>query len=298
MTLLVYTLLSVATANLGGGCPIRLLPADAPGPWLSAASALERSLQDRPSVDRDCLEVVVHAATAESPGIASVEVITADGRHGIRYLADARDLEPTVTALIVTVAPDLMATPAAEDAANPAAEAATPGRWRPVLFAGGGARLTLPSAPAPVVELMAGVTHDAWELGLFGSWAPTFIGSGASTRAGYTSAAELGASIAQRRPLRAVDMIGGLRVSAVGLWNYTPPDNMPGEGTGNFGEPTPGMTLAPALSGFLGTSIPVSSAVRLRPQLSLQWIPLGISTQQSNSIWSIGLGLGAESRVP
>src|SRR5690348_1381088 len=108
MTLLAHiAILSVVAGQPQGSCPVRVVPANAPSDWVSAASALERSLHNSTAADRDCREIVVHASTPTTAW-ASVEVTTTDGRLGVRRLADARDLEPTVSALIVTLPADLM----------------------------------------------------------------------------------------------------------------------------------------------------------------------------------------------
>lgn len=282
-------ILSVVAGAPQGSCPVRVVPSNASADWVSAASALERSLHNSAAADRDCREIVVHAATP-SGELASVEVTTVDGRLGVRRLADARELEPTVSALIVTLPADLMAGPP-----TVSAPAAAPDRaWRLLMFAGGGARLTLPSVPSPVVDLMVGTLHRPWELALYGSWTPTVMGTNASARAGFASSAEAGLSAAYRSPLRSVDLILGGRATAIGLWGH--PDEM-GNMVGDNVDKA--FLAAPAFSAFLGTSIPFLSGIRLRPQASFQWIPVGITTGDStSSIWSVGLGLGAESGTP
>jgi len=275
-----------------GSCPVRVVPPNASGAWVSAAFALERTLHDSAAADRDCREVVVHAATDQEAGSASVEVTTADGRRGVRRLADARDLEPTVTALIVTLPADLMAGPPTLAATAAPSVAANPS-WRLMLFAGGGARLTLPSAPSPVLDFMVGTLHRPWDLALYGSWTPTVIGTDPSARAGFTSSAELGVSAAHRTQLRSVDLILGGRATAIGLWGHS--YDQTGDSTGDTADTR--FVAAPAMSAFVGTSIPFFSGIRLRPQASFQWIALGIASSDS-SIWSVGLGLGAESATP
>ncbi len=289
-------------------CPVRLVPADAPRPWAAAASALENTLRVTPTGDRDCLEVVVRAAPSPTDAGASVEIITTDGRHGVRRLADARDLEPTVAALIVTISPGLpaAAAPADGDAAIAVAAPAPPSiPWGALVLAGAGARLVLPSAPAPAVELAAGGVRGSWELALVASWVPTFLGAGATAKAGYSSSAELGISVAQRRAVGArgtTDLLFGARASAAGMWNRTLGDDsvMEGAASGSFGDnPVTAFAVAPAFAAFLGASLPVFSFVRLRPQLSLQWTPLALSSvPATQSIWSVGFGIAAERRIP
>lgn len=281
---------TVTTGNPEGSCPVRVVPANAPAAWVSAASALERTLHDATPGDRDCREVVVHAAPD-----ASVEVTTSDGRRGVRRLAEARDLEPTVTALIVTVPTDLMAPPALTATAAPTPAGPS---WRLLMFAGGGGRLTLPSAPSPVLDLMVGTVHRNWELAVYGSWTPTVWAANATARAGFSSTAEAGLSAARRASFRSLDLIVGGRATAIALWGHDTMADQTGAATGDFTDTT-GTVFAPALSTFVGASIPFLPKIRLRPQAFVQWIPLGlIRTDATSSIWSVGLGIGAESGTP
>jgi hypothetical protein len=291
MTALMHIAIVAAIAGEPqGSCPVRVVPENASAAWLTAASALARTLRSPVSGDRDCREVIVHAASDPS-----VEVTTSDGRHGVRRLADARDLEPTVTALIVTVPPEFMSetpTLTAPAAPPPAVHA-----WQLFMFAGGGGRLRLPSTPAPVLELMVGTLRRPWELALYGGWVPTVVRAGATEKAGFSSTAELGLSAARRHPLGSVDLIVGARAAAVVLWGHTN-DSADATGGGNAGE-VPSTVFAPAVSAFVGTSIPFLSRLKLRPQVSFQWIPLGVtSAEPTSSIWSVGFGLGAESGTP
>jgi hypothetical protein len=294
-------LLATMAPRPGASCPVRLIPSDAPQAWASAASALERTLRDTAAAGHDCREIVVRAAATGATTPASVEVTTADGRRGVRTVADARDLEPTVAALIITIPTDPPAGPTMVGATARDAPVSLRDGWHLLLLVGTGARLTLPNGPAPVLDLMAGIVHRSLELALYGSWAP-LVGAGAKARAGFSSTAEVGLGMATRHSIRSVDLIGGARVAGAGIWGYTRSDTgaMTGSASGSFGDGSSSVfVIAPVFSVFGGTSIPVGRALRVRPQLSLQWMPVTTSADESISdIWSLGLGLGFESGVP
>jgi hypothetical protein len=267
----------VTVAPAAPPCRVELLPPNAPTVWVSAAAALEHTLRTAPPGDRDCRDVLIRADRR------SVEVTTTDGRRGLRLLAAPVDVEPTVAALIVTVAPEARA-PRADLVELPGVAAR---RWALLLFAAGGGRFTFPGIPSPVVEAMVGVLRGPWELGLFGSWAPTMLSVG-TTQADLASTAELGISAGRRQPLGAGALLLGARAGVVRL----------SPGPTQSGNTDAG--AAPALSAFVGGVIPLLPYLRVRTQLSLQWSPPGPSdaTDASSSLWSVGVSLGAESGIP
>jgi hypothetical protein len=270
-----------------GTCRVELVPADATRAWVAAASALRESLRDGGPADRDCSRVVIHAV----PERPSVEVTTLDGRRGVRRLADARDIEPTVAALIVTVLADASAggvsrADAAIERAPEAPDGGTAaGGWRPHIVGGAGARVSLPSAPAPVVELTLGLAHPRWEVGVSGAWAPT------NATAALASTTEVALAAARRQEVASsVDLVYGARAGVILLVE----GNSGGGGSSSMGG------VAPAATGFLGAVFPARSPVRLRPQLWFQWAPtyrIG-ANNASSSFASVGLSLGAESSLP
>jgi len=264
----------------GAGCRVELVPANAPTAWVSAASSLRQTLHRAPEWDRDCRQVVIRA----TPEHASVEVTTRDGRRGTRVLADARDVEPTVTALIVTV-PE-------ETACEVSVPAAKPAAWHPLLVAAGGGRLTLPGTLASMVVAAGGVVHGPWELALYGAWSPGVIGASAATNASYSSTAELGLGAARRQPVRSAVLLAGARLGAIRF--------SPNNGAAQTGQHVDlGGAVAPSVSAFVGTGIPVLSFLRLRSELSMQWVPpLWAGTDGRPSFWSLGLSLGAETSLP
>jgi hypothetical protein len=279
--LLQLALVSSAPAEaLGAGCRVDLVPANAPVAWVSAASALRQTLRRAPEWDRDCRQVLIRA----TPEHASVEVTTRDGRRGTRVLGDARDVEPTVTALIVTV-PE-------ETAREVAAPPPKPAAWQPLLVAAGGGRLTLPGTPASMVVASAGVSRGPWELALYGAWSPAVIGASASANAAYSSTAELGLGAARRQPVRSAVLLAGARLGAIRF--------SPNNAAAQTGEHVDlGRAYAPTLTAFVGMAIPVLSFLRLRSELSMQWVPpLMAGTETQMSLWSLGLNLGAETSLP
>ena len=295
-TLLMPLLGVVGTLPPAPPCRVELIPGDAPRAWVAAASALRDVLRAGGPADRDCRKVVIRASS-EQP---SVEVTTLDGRQGVRRLADARDVEPTVTALIVTVlaAPPADMAASAGDVAGTGESPAPPTAhgWRALIVAGGGVRLTLPGTPAPVLELTLGVTHRSWEVGLFGAWAPTTLAIGESSPAVFSSTTEVGLGGARRTPIGVGDLFFGARASVLRI---TDADN--GDSTGGGNNTDPSLAgVAPALTAVVGAAVPARAIVRLRPQLWFQWAPavrLG-GPNATSSVASIGIGLGAESRIP
>jgi hypothetical protein len=274
---------TIVAGDPAPACRVELLPADASGAWASAASSLQRTLGTASAPDRDCREVVIHA----DPAHASVEVTTRDGRRGVRALGDAREVEPVVTALIVTVPDDV----AVEREAPPPT---TPARRHLLVMAAGGAKLTLPSTPESMVAAGAGVVQGPWELTLYGAWSPSIIGSSAAANAIYSSTSELQIGVARRRPFHSLTALLGVRAGAVRI---APNDNTDGAQSGNnvnLNSPA----VAPTMSAFAGAAIPLFSFLRLRPELSVQWIPpLWSSPDVQLSLWSLGLSLGAESSL-
>jgi hypothetical protein len=264
-------------------CHVEVLPADAPSAWVSAAYVLQQRLGNAPALDRDCRAVVIHAASTP----ASVEVTTPDGRHGVRMLADARDLEPTVSALIVTVNADSALTHAAEP--PPVAPS-----WAALVVAGAGARLTLPGTPASTLSASAGVSHRSWEGMIYGVWSPSVIGATAASTAVYTSTLELGFGIARRQPVRFGDLLLGARG---GIIRLSPNMQM----SDNVDDMIPsGPWVAPTLGLFTGTAIRLTNHLRLRPELSFQWVPTTSTPDGTNvpAMWNLGLVMGAESNLP
>jgi hypothetical protein len=296
-------LLAVVASDPTDVCRVQVFPDDAPPGWSAAAADLQRQLRAGPAGDHDCRDVVVHALTRAS----FVEVTTSDGRRAVRALADAADLQPTVAALIVTIPADLEVTPAQEVTLT-AAPAGADRRWKPLLYAGGGARLTLPSTPAPLVEIMAGAIRGRWELALFAGWAPHVQGTGA-TLPGGASTGEIGVAAARRQPVRFGALIAGGRVGAIRLGAVTSAAGADGPDTtqttqttqsgNNQQEDVIAATVAPAVAAFVGSAVRVGSRLRLRPQLAVQWLPpLRAGGPNAPSVWSLGLTLGAESGVP
>jgi hypothetical protein len=288
LTLAVFLTQLSLTATIVAGepapaCRVELVPADAPGVWASAASSLQRTLGAAAAPDRDCREVVIHA----DPAHASVEVTTRDGRRGVRSLGDAREVEPVVTALIVTVPEEI----AAEREAPPPMT----GRRRQVLLmAAGGAKLTLPSTPESMVAVGGGVVQGPWELTLYGAWSPSVIGSSAAANAVYSSTSEVEVGVARRQPIRSLTALLGFRAGAVRIAPNDSPDTTQTGNNVNLNGPA----VAPTMSAFAGAAIPLFSFLRLRPELSLQWIPpLWSSKDVQLSLWSLGLSLGAESSL-
>jgi hypothetical protein len=276
---------TVLADDAAPGCRVELWPADAPTAWVSAASALQRTLRAAPASDRDCRQVLIRA----TPEHASVEVTTRDGRRGVRLLGDAREVEPTVSALIVTV-PDEVAIE------KPAASPPTRARWQPLIVAAGGARLTLPGTPASTIAVAGGVVRGPWELALYGSWSPAVLGASAAAKSIFSSTAELGLGAARRQPLGSVALLAGVRVGAIRL-----SPNDAGSNAAQTGDNVDlgGPAVAAAVSAFAGTAVPLFSFLRLRPELSAQWIPPGwTGTDVRMSLWSLGLSLGAESSLP
>jgi hypothetical protein len=270
-------------------CHIEVLPADAPSAWVSAAFVLQQRLGNAPALDRDCRAVVIHASSTP----ASVEVTTPDGRRGVRVLADARDLEPTVSALIVTVNADSALTHAAET--PPVAPS-----WAALLVAGAGARLTLPGTPASTLSASVGMSHRSWEGMIYGVWSPSVIGATAANNAIYTSTLELGLGIARRQRVRFGDLLLGARGGIIRLSPNTAAVNSPTQVADNADEIPTGPWMAPTLGLFTGTAIRITNHLRLRPELSFQWVPK-ISTTDGTSVpamWNLGLVMGAESNLP
>jgi hypothetical protein len=284
LTLAVFLIQLSLTATIVAGepapaCRVELVPAEASGAWASAASSLQRTLGTAAAPDRDCREVVIHA----DPTHASVEVTTRDGRRGVRALSDAREVEPVVTALIVTVPDDV----AVQRKAPPPT---TPARRQVLVMAAGGAKLTLPSTPESMVAVGGGVVRGPWELTLYGAWSPSVIGATAAAKTVYSSTFEPQVGVARRQPLRSLAVLLGVRAGAV---LFAPNGN-----TNTNGANLDGLTVAPTTSAFAGAAIPLFSFLRLRPELSLQWIPpLWSSTPVQLSLWSLGLSLGAESSL-
>jgi len=279
--------LTTVVAQPLGTCHVQVLPADAPRAWMVAAFSLQRQLSaTTAATDHDCRAVVIRAAARD----ASVEVTTGDGRHAVRAVADAGDVAPTVAALIVTLPIDVPAPapPAASNAGEETTVAtpASPERpWRLLVYAGGGARLTLPRIPAPVVELMAGTIHRQWELALFAGGARA-----QSTAANFTFTGELALAVARRRATSFGALIAGGRAGVLAL---APNDNQEG-GFDDAG------WLAPAMTGFVGSVVHLGSFIRLRPQLAVQWIPKPRAggPDATSSMWNVGLSVGAEGNVP
>jgi hypothetical protein len=297
MTLLAQlAVLLAAVTEPAGACRVQLLPGDAPRAWSAAAASLQRQLRAGPAGDHDCRDVIVRAGARE----ASVEVTTADGRRAVRTLADAADLEPTVAALVVTLPPD--PSPGTPPAATVPATAMRPERtWRVLAYAGGGARLTLPRTPAPLLELMVGTLHRRWEVALFAGWAPSITSTGgaggtAGTQGDGSATGEIGLVLARRQPVRFGDLLIGGRAGAMRLAAAT--NGADAMTTGNNEDPT-GAAVAPAVAAFVGSAVRIGSMLRLRPQLALQWLPPPrAGGPNAPSTWSLGLTLGAESSVP
>jgi hypothetical protein len=307
---LLAMLLSAATAATAtsapapAACHVHLVPTNAGRAWVLAASALEQALRATPPGDNDCSEIVIRATSEH----ASVEVTTLDGRHGVRSLADALEVEPTVAALIVTVRPESVVDRSPAPAPAPAPAAAPPlpapagsrrAGWRPLVAAGAGARLTLPRTPVPVVELMLGAASGSAEVALFAAWAPTVLGTTASAQATFSSSAEVGVDVARRQPIGRGDLLLGVRAGAIRFAPSTrPPDAAQ---TGQNDDPTAAI-YAPTAAAFVAAALPALGIVRIRPQLSVQWIPplrAGAATDTTPpSLWSVGLSVGAESRIP
>jgi hypothetical protein len=271
-----------------------------------AAAAVRDSLRAGSDADRDCREVVIHASV-ERP---SVEVVTADGRRGVRRLADPRDVEATVAALIVTVrdgpdprddapGPTTVAAAIVKEAspAPPAGEP-TPLGWRPQIVAGGGARVSLPGTQSVLLELSLGVARPGWELGLYGAWAPTAVAIGKGAQPTFTSSTEAAVGGAWRPALGSsgVDLIVGARA---GLIHFVEGDHV--NSTTNSDVSIDG--VAPALTAWVGAAFATRSIVHFRPQVWYQWAAatrLGSSASDplASSLSSIGLSVGVESRVP
>jgi hypothetical protein len=277
-------------AATAASCHVEVVPADAPGGWVSAAYVLQQRLGTAPALDRDCRAVVIHAASTP----ASVEVTTQDGRRGVRTLADARDLEPTVSALIVTVNADSALSHAAEP--PPVAPS-----WAALLVAGAGARLTLPGTPASTLSASAGMSHRSWEGMIYGTWSPSVIGATAASNALYTSTLELGFGFARRQPVRFGDLLLGARGGIIRLSPNVAAINVQMQMSDNADEMVPtGPWIAPTLGLFTGTAIRITNHLHLRPELSFQWVPT-TSTPDGTKVpamWNLGLVMGAESSLP
>ena len=292
-------------------CQVELRPDNAARAWIIAAAAVRDSLRDRGDADRDCRTVVIHAA----PSAPSVEVVTLDGRHGVRRLASAGDVAATVAALIVTVRADAPAVDTNGDPDEQVVAVAPPATdstdvdqpaagWRPQVVVGGGTRWSLPGTQAAQLELGVGIARPGWELGLFGAWAPTTVALGSKSPVAFASTAEAALGGAWRPALgkSSVDLIVGARAGVIRLANAD--NNNTGDSTGgnndvnNVDATFDG--VAPAVTGFLGAAFATRSIVHVRPQLWYQWVPrarLG-GQNATGQLSSVGLSLGVESRVP
>jgi len=311
---------SLAPSSPRVACQVELQPGNAPHAWIAAAAAVRDSLRERADADRDCRAVVIHASGDRS----SVEVVTLDGRHGVRRLADAGDVVATVDALIVTVRADgaspdprgqsdesVRVEVRPPQLAGPPAEIAPSTGWRIQVVAGGGARFSLPGTGAAQLELGIGVARPGWELGLFGAWAPAAIATGSNTPLAFSSTAEAAIGGAWRPTLggSGIDLFVGARAGITHLAdantnNMNDPPAAGAGGTGGSQNVDPNYAgVAPAVTGFIGAVFATRSIVHLRPQLWYQWIPktrFGGSGQDpvTGRLSSVGLSLGVESRLP
>ena len=210
--------LSLHRPALAIGCTL-IVHTSRPSPgWQAAADELRPALEDK-SGDCASVELIV-----EENG-AHVVFTTKDGRKAVRLLHEPRDLEPTVSALLVELPQEESAAkaPAAPPPVEPSRNAVAPApvssqRVHLILNAEGGARL---AGPGPLiggtVGLGATMSVSGWDVGVGAIWCPSYglIGDSDDFRPATISSLGAGVLVGRREHVgRSMMLLAGANLSA------------------------------------------------------------------------------------
>lgn len=202
--------------------------------WTRALGDVRELVVARDHPPSDCRSILV---SSSAEGGATIVLVTTDGRTARRRIADPRDLQPTIEALLVSdvagpppaasVAParaeeELVAEPA-RDAPSPAADRETTRSPVPVdgpallVGAGGGIKNSLHGdAVAAIGEAFVGVRISRWELAAFGRLESEHAADeddDAGTRSLRYAATGAGAMGGVRQPVGPLVLVAGARAS-------------------------------------------------------------------------------------
>ena len=291
-------------------CVVTLRSPDGASGWASAVERIERAVGSLGDGAGDCreIDVVVDAAGA------TVTFTTSDGRTAVRRIAQPRELEPLVDALVITVpepaapsvAPPPIAltfpveAPLAREAPALDVPRSVNDRGRVLLGAGAGVRRAPGFSPSGVAHIEIAALLGHWELGLVGRWEPDQEpGDDSSVGHLHLSGIGGGAVLGHRVPVGSFVLVFGANAGVFAMQEALVKRSFATEGRRDAHVSE--SFVDPRLGAYTAVAFPPLSRFRLRAQLDAAFGLVSHVPSNAELValprWSLALAIGVETSV-